>query len=427
MADSLSASLAAPAQGAALAPWRRSSYRLGAALGALSCLGLVMVAATAPAAHESAFTSALARRVAWTAVACVGLAVGCAVPYHWWRRHHLLVLASAFCLLAVVLVPALGARVNGARRWIRLGPWVGVQPSEFAKVALVIWLAAYCERQRQGEGRSRGPNLMRTATRGFLLPAAVVGAACALVLAEPDFGTAVLMGLVCGILMLVCGTRPLHALLAAGACLPLLHRLILHSPYRLERVMSFLNPWADPLGSGYQLVQSLIAIGSGGVAGVGLGRGAIGFLPAASNDFVMATIAEQLGFVGATAVIGAFAFIVWEGLRVALAARDRFGFALAFGISILLGLQAAVHIAVVSGVVPTKGLSLPFVSAGGSSLLFSMWAGGMLISVARSVEGRASDRPRPWYRDMPAYELALRDAARGLRRWALSGVSRRWK
>jgi len=392
--------------------WERPSNRLVMLFGALLCLGLVMVASTAALSRDGNVASAVLRRLLWMGAGAAAFALGCTVDYQRWRRHHVALLAAALGLLAAVLLPGIGARVNGASRWIRLSRWIGVQPSEFAKLALLVWLAAYCERRLQGRGRSRGPDEMQTVFRGFLVPVGVAGAVSALVLLEPDFGTAVLIGVVSVAVLLVCGTRPLHVLVAGAASLPLLHKLVLGCPYRLERVATFLDPWRDPMGSGYQLVQSLIAIGSGGPLGKGLGTGAMGFLPAARNDFIMSTVAEQLGFVGAAVVILAFSWIVLEGLKVTLRARDRFGFALACGITTLIGLQAVVHMAVVTGSVPTKGLSLPFVSAGGSSLFFTMWAAGILVNIARSEEAPDRFRITPWYRDVPGYEHALRRLGR---------------
>jgi len=395
-----------------LTPWRRSSYRLAALFAALLCIGLVLVGSASAGSGD--FASSLIRRLTWTVIGGAALAIGCAVNYQVWRRHHVALVILAFVLLAFVLAPGIGARINNARRWIRLGP-IGVQPSEFAKIALLIWLAAYCERNMPAAGRGAGKGRLSTFKRGFLVPLSIVGMASFLVLCEPDFGTSLLMGTVCVGVMLVCGTRLVYVLLAGMVALPMLQVLVLNSPYRLQRVLTFLDPWGDPQGAGYQLVQSMIAIGSGGFAGKGLGMGIqkMGFLPGASNDFIFSILAEELGFIGAVLVIGVYLWLMWEGLKVALRARDAFGFALAFGISALIGLQAAVNIAVTTGSVPTKGLSLPFLSAGGSSLFFSMWAAGILINIARSEETPERFKLAAWHLDIPAYEHAL---ARLLRR-----------
>lgn len=408
-----SGNVAIPQGGVAERPasWLRPSYRLAALFGALLCIGLVMVGSAS--GGSGAFASSLVRRLIWMAMGGAALAVGCAANYQCWRRHHVAIVALAFVLLALVLVPGVGSRINNARRWIRFGP-LGVQPSEFAKIALLIWLAAYCERNMPTAGRGAGKGRLGTFKWGFLVPISVVGMASFLVLCEPDFGTSVLIGTVCVGVMLVCGTRLLYVLLAGVVALPMLQMLILSSPYRLQRVLTFLNPWGDPQGAGYQLVQSMIAIGSGGIGGKGLGMGVqkMGFLPGANNDFIFSIVAEELGFVGGVLVIGLFLWLLWEGVKVALRARDAFGFTLAFGISALIGLQAAVNIAVATGSVPTKGLSLPFLSAGGSSLFFSMWAAGILINIARSEETPERFKLAPWYLDVPRYEHVLAGHAR---------------
>jgi cell division protein FtsW len=309
----------------------------------------------------------------------------------------------------VVLIPQVGVETYGARRWINPGFPLGFQPSEFAKIAMCIWLAAYCERNL---GR------MRKASFGFIIPMVVLGATCALILVEPDFGTAMLLGGIGTLVLWVMGTRLVLILLAAAAGLPLLQKLVIDEPYRMKRILSFLDPWRDPLGTGYQLIQSKIAIGSGGLFGVGLGIGRQkqGFLPAATNDFIFSIVAEELGFAGGVAVILVFLVMLWTGLRVALRARDAFGFALALGLTVLLGTQAAVNIAVVTGTVPTKGISLPFVSAGGSGLLASLLAAGILVNIARSEERPERFALKPWRDDMPGYERLLNAMFRPLTR-----------
>lgn len=385
--------------------WSRPSVRLTALFMTLACLGLVI---SASAAGTAEYTSALLKRFALTGAAFFGFIFGAGVHYQWWRRHHLAVLALAFAGLAAVFVPGLGVQINGARRWINPGLPVGFQPSEFAKVALLIWVAAYCERN---VGR------MRSFVHGFFVPVGVVGLAALLILAEPDFGTAVLTGGVCMLVLLTFGTRLVYALLAAAAALPLLQRLIFDAPYRMHRLVTFMNPWQDPRGAGYQLIQSKIAIGSGGLFGVGLGAGhqKAGFLPGASNDFIFSVLAEELGLIGSLVVVALFLLVLWECLKVAIRSRDPFGFSLSVGLSWLLTAQAAAHIAVATGSVPTKGLSLPFISAGGSSLIASMLAAGILVSIARSEESPETYALKPWDQDRPAYERLASAALERLR------------
>jgi cell division protein FtsW len=320
------------------------------------------------------------------------------------------VLLLALAALVAVFVPGLGVVKNGARRWVNIGLPVGFQPSEFVKVGLCIWVAAYCERNL---GR------IRSFAHGFLVPLGVVGLACTLILLEPDFGTAVLTGLVCVTVMMVMGTRLLFLLLAGAACLPFLHQLVFEVPYRLRRVLAFLDPWADPRGAGYQLIQSLVAIGSGGTTGLGLGAGRqkADFLPGARNDFIFSVVGEELGFIGCVAVILLMALLLWECLKVVKESRDPFGFGLALGLTTLLGVQATAHIAVATGCVPTKGLSLPFISAGGSSLLASMLAAGILVNIARSQERPDEFDFGPPAEDEPCYERAIVGGLRGLARF----------
>jgi len=382
--------------------WQRPSVRIALLAMTLACFGLVMVAS---AAGVQGLAGAAWKRLVLTALALGAFAVGACMPYQRWRRHNWAVLALGLGLLGAVFVPGLGVTINGARRWVNPGLPIGFQPSEFAKVALCIWVAAYCERNAHRMGH---------AVHGFLLPMAVVGAAALLILAEPDFGTAVLVGAVCTTVLLVFGMRLVFLFLALAAAMPFLQKLIFEVPYRLQRVVAFLDPWSDPQGSGYQLIQSKIAIGSGGLFGRGLGSGLqkAGFLPGADNDFIFSIVGEELGLVGSLAVIFLLTCLLWECLKVILRSRDPFGFALSLGLSWLLGMQAAAHVAVVTGSVPTKGLSLPFVSAGGSSLIASMAAAGILVNIARSEELPARFPLRPWTDDLPPYERAARRALR---------------
>jgi cell division protein FtsW len=401
---------AGPPPAATAEPSWPLSVKLTVVVAALTCIGLVMVAS---AAGSSDVAAATAKRLILTTLAVGAFVVGANVPYSWWRRHNLAWLALAVVGLLAVLIPHVGAQINGARRWINPGLPVGLQPSEFAKLALCIWVAAYCE---------RNATRMRSAVHGFLIPLGVVGVVCLLILAEPDFGTAALTGAVGLAVLLVFGTRMLYVGLAGMACLPALQKLIIGVPYRLQRVLAFIHPWRDPQGTGYQLIQSKIAIGSGGALGRGLGAGVqkAGFLPGADNDFIFSVIGEELGLLGALAIIILFVALVWMALKVVTRARDAFGFGLALGLSWLLGMQAAAHMAVVTGSIPTKGLSLPFISAGGSSLLASMFAAGVLVNIARAEESPGRVRQVPWEQDVPAYERAARWIALNL---GLAGIA----
>jgi cell division protein FtsW len=289
-------------------------------------------------------------------------------------------LGVAIVGLIVVLVPGIGYLHGGARRWIRFGPMMGFQPSEFAKLALVLFLATWA---------SRNHGRMHEFLRGFLLPALAIGTLVALTLLEPDFGTGTFLGALGIMLLLVAGARWVYVVLSVLLATPILYFLIYQAAYRKARLLAFLDPWNDPSGVGYHIIQSWIALGSGGVLGKGLGEGLqkLLFLPECSGDFIFAVVGEELGFLGTFAIIVFFALLVWQGFRVSQRAKEPFGRLLSLGITFMLGYQAAFNMAVVLGCVPTKGIALPFISSGGSSLLLSLTALGLLLSVARHSRG----------------------------------------
>ena len=319
---------------------------------------------------------------------CVGLAVALLVSMvdvAVWQKLSRILLPMGIVLLVLLLVPGVGREVNGSTRWFVLGP-LQFQPSEVVKVFVVLYLAHHCARQ------SEQPGLFR---KRVVEPVSVFAVVATLLLLQPDYGcTAVILITVLGMLFLA-GTRLLYIGGALLTGLLALGVLILVSPYRLQRVISFLDPWADPYGSGYQLVQALIALGSGEWLGVGLGASVqkLFYLPEASNDFLVAVIGEELGLVGITVLIMLYGVVLWRAFRIA----DRvgrcggiFGARLVQGIALLLALQVIVNFAVNLGVVPTKGLALPMMSYGGSSMLACGIAVGLLLSVDRSVSREAS-------------------------------------
>lgn len=291
-----------------------------------------------------------------------------------------LLLASVGLLLAVLVI---GTSVNGARRWLSLGI-VDFQPSELAKLAIALWLAALLVRRP-------APKSAGELARPIGL---VVLGVCALIVVEPDLGTAITIVLMAAALLVVSGT-PIRVLAtAAGALVGLALAAIWMEPYRRERLFAFLDPWADPEGAGFQTVQAMIALGSGGIFGVGLGEGVtkINYLPEASTDMIFAIVGEELGLVGALAVVGAFALFGYAGFNVALRCREPFGKLLAAGLTALVCGQAVVNLAAVLGLAPLTGIPLPFVSYGGSSLVVGLAAVGILLNIAvngATVEARA--------------------------------------
>jgi cell division protein FtsW len=297
------------------------------------------------------------------------------VDYRQFERLVVPALLVAAGLLVLVLVPPLGQSINGTRRWLRLGP-ISVQPAEFAKLALALYLAAFVARKRE---------VLSDFRQGVVPPLAVAGALAALVLVQPDLGSGLTLLVLTFALLFLAGARARHLLLVAASALPLLAVLVWMAPYRLRRITAFLDPWADPRGSGFQIIQSWLAFGNGGLLGQGIGasRQKLFYLPEAHTDFIFAILGEELGFVGAVAVVGLFAVLVWRGLRIGLRAPDPFGAALALGITVLIATQTVVNLGVVTGLLPTKGLPLPFLSFGGSALLVTMLATGLLLNISQ--------------------------------------------
>jgi cell division protein FtsW len=355
----------------------------------LVAFGLVMVysATSASAALANGDPSYFLKRQAIYAVlGLVLMALASRIDFRVVRRLAPVLMVGSLVLLLGVLV--VGQSVNGARRWISFGPAV-FQPSELAKLALAVWAAAYLTRRRPPQ---RLPELWR--------PLGLIAAVfCALLLAEPDLGTAIAIVLMLAAMLLVAGTplRTLGAGVSIASAIGLL--AIWFEPYRRARIFSFLNPWHDAQGAGFQTVQAMIGLGSGGVFGVGLGESVqkANYLPEAHTDMIFAIIGEELGLVGAALVIAAYCTFAYAGLRIALACKDPFGKRLAAGLTVLVCGQAAINLAAVMGLAPLTGIPLPLVSYGGSSLVVALASVGILLNIADDAgERRASvpDRSR---------------------------------
>jgi cell division protein FtsW len=281
-------------------------------------------------------------------------------------------------LLAVFAFPS----VNGARRWIKFSKF-SIQPSELSKLSLVIFLAYFLER-RAGE--------MKSFWGTFVPCAFVTGMLAVLIVVEPDLGTAMMLAIVFGVLTYTAGARLFHLGLITLPALVGLVGLLIFVPFRLRRMIMFLDPWADPQGSGFQVVQSLIAIGSGGPNGLGFAQGKqkMLFLPFAHSDFIFAVIGEELGLVGTLTVLLVFALFLWRGIRTSLLAPDRFGMLLSLGLVTGIVMQALFNMSVVLSLVPTKGIPLPFISYGGSSLVPTLAAAGILLNISQHTTGPMS-------------------------------------
>lgn len=292
------------------------------------------------------------------------------------RRWAKPLLGAALFLLILVLIPGVGREVAGARRWFRF-KFISFQPSELANITMIVYTADFIARKA---------SLLRTSWLGFLPPMFVTGFVLLLILAQPDLGTAVALGVVVFIMLCAAGARLSYLLSVILVSLPLLYILIFNVPYRRMRIMAFLNPWLDPKGSGFQIIQSQVALGSGGIFGVGLGqsRQKLFYLPAAHTDFIFSIIGEELGLLGTVGVIVLFMIFILQGLKVIRNTPDKFGYFLALGVVLMISFKAIINIGVSCGILPTKGLPLPFISYGGSSFIFDMLSVGILLNIART-------------------------------------------
>jgi cell division protein FtsW len=351
---------------------------------ALCLLGAVMVfsASAVTADHQYGRSYIfLVRQAVWLLFGLFGMFALMRTDYR--RLREPTVVYTALCVVLLMLVGTFFLdKSHATHRWIKFGP-LGIQPSELAKLSIILYLAWFLDLKRCGAAA------MEFSREDFLqtiLPAAgPILVFVVLILVQPDLGTSVDIVLVATAILFVAGLSWKWIAVGAAASLPLLYVLITHVSYRQARLMAFLNPDADPLGSGFQLLQSLIAVGSGGFTGVGLmeSKQKLFYLPEAHTDFIYAVICEELGFLGAIVVIALFGVYGWRGLRAAFAAPDGFGRLLALGITAMVLSQALINFAVVLGMVPTKGIPLPFVSYGGSSLLVMLLATGVLLNISQ--------------------------------------------
>lgn len=353
----------------------------------LVAFGLVMVfsaTSAAAAVGEGAPMTYLVKQGAYAMAGLVLLALAYRFDYHRLRLMAPVLLLGSLALCVAVLVVA--PSINGAHRWFLVGP-ISIQPSELAKLAVAVWACAYLSRRP-------APRTMGELMKPLGL---VVGLFAVLILLEPDLGTTIALSLMVAGVLLVAGV-PLRLFLLAGTLAAALGAAAIYlEPYRRERFLSFLDPWQDPQGAGFQTVQAIIGMGSGGVTGEGLGQGVskIFYLPEAHTDMIFAIVGEELGLIGSIMVIGAFAVFGWSGYRIALACRDPFGKLLAAAITTLVCGQAVVNLMAVLGVAPLTGIPLPFVSYGGSSLIVLLGAVGVLLNIAvngRVVEARGRGR-----------------------------------
>lgn len=355
----------------------QSDQPLFAVTAALLGLGLVMVWSASSALAQENHGSAhyfLGRQMLWSILGLAAMAAAMRTDYRRLRDPRFVygaVIATTLLLVAVLFMKP----VNETHRWIRIGA-LSFQPAELAKLVVVLFLAYHLERRA-----ARVNEFLPSLFPALLL----LGWFAFLIYIQPDLGTAAIIVAVGGVMLFIAGVRLRYfaALALPGAYL--LYKAVMVAAYRRDRIEAFLNPWSDARGAGYQLIQSLIAVGTGGVTGVGLmeGRQKLFYLPYPYSDFIFAVIGEELGLLGAVAVVAGFVLLLWRGVRAAWKAPDRFGTLLAMGLTLAIVLQALVNVSVVLGLLPTKGIPLPFVSAGGTSLLLTLLAVGVVLNVSQ--------------------------------------------
>ncbi len=344
----------------------------------LVCASVVMVYSASAVLAMGRFQQPpwffLLKQVIWAVIGIGLLAAAMRVDYRVLRSPLVIRTGLVVCVAALIVV-FFGPAINGTRRWLSIGG-VGIQPSELAKVAVILFTAATLERRMEKTGR------VASALAPVLF---VTGLVCGLIVLEPDFGTAFTLLMIVGVMVFAAGMpyRYLAGLTLVMA--PPVVAILISEPYRVQRLLAFRDPWADPQGAGYQVIQSQIAVGTGGLFGQGLMGGVqkLFYLPHPHTDFIYAVIAEETGLLGALVVLLCFGVILWRGLDIAASAPDRFGAFLAVGITMMVTFQAFFNISVVLGLLPTKGIPLPFVSAGGSSLLINLLAMGILLNVSQ--------------------------------------------
>jgi len=344
---------------------------------ALLTIGIVMVYSSSYIWSEYKFDDSfyyLKRQLLFASAGVVAMFFTMFIPYYNWKKYANIILIICFVLLLIVLIPGVGLIRGGAQSWIGVGAF-SIQPSEFMKLGLIIFLAAIL---------STNQKYITSFKKGFLPCILLIFTAFGLIMLQPDLGTGMVLVLTCMIMVFTAGARLSHFFGLAGLGLLGFIGLIASAPYRIDRITAFLNPWEDPLGDGFQIIQSLYAIGPGGLMGLGLGNSLqkYFYLPEPQTDFIFAIIGEELGFIGGTAVIVLFFLLLWRGIKISLETPDLFGRFLAIGIASMLAVQAIINISVVIGLIPVTGITLPFLSYGGSSLTLTLCSVGVLLNIS---------------------------------------------
>lgn len=347
----------------------------------LTCVGVVMVYSSSAIMAAERFGDGFYFLKRQGLYALVGFAVMCLAAsfrYENWRHLAVVSLLISILLLGLLLVPGVGIKVGGAVRWLKF-PGFTLQPAELVKLALVFYLAHSLTRKKEK---------VRSFVKGYFPYMIVLSVLLLLLLKQPDLGSAMIVAALAMSMLIVAGVRWRYILPTILISLPVIYSLIISSDYRRRRLMAFLDPWTDPYDSGFQIIQSLVAFGQGGIRGQGLGIGEqkLFYLPEAHTDFIFSVIGEEMGLIGVLVIAAIFLLIVLCGIKIALRCQDPFGRNLAFGLSLLIGFSAFINMAVCMGLLPTKGLTLPFISYGGTSLVTSMLAIGILLNISSQLK-----------------------------------------
>ena len=345
----------------------------------LSGIGIVMVYSASSAismeSHNTVFYY-MKKQALFFGISLIIMFVAASFPYKLYKNISYIILFTAIAMLVAVLVPALNIKAGGAHRWLNLGGFT-FQPAEFAKLALIIFL---------GYSLSKKQDVVKIFSIGFVPHAFIFGIFACLIIIQPDFGTIVVLGIITWGMMFVAGVKITHLLSPAPLLVPIIYFWVYKVEYRLERILAFLNPWDDPFNTGYQITHSLKAFGSGGIfgKGIGLGMQKMHYLPEPHTDFIFSIIGEELGLIGVLTVLSLYLILLLKGVQIAQNSKTLFGAITAMGITIYIGVQVIINTGVALGALPTKGLTLPFISYGGTSLVINMAAMGILMNIGAS-------------------------------------------
>jgi len=358
---------------------RQTRINLAAIAIVLVCVGIVMIYSTSAIyAYENLGDSAyyLKRHLLYVLFGLFFSILVMSVDYERLRQLAKPLLLVSIFLLMVLLLPGVGRQIGGARRWFRIGGF-SFQPSELVKFAMIVYTADFLVRKKE---------YLNSFFHGFLPVLCMLLLISGLILIQPDLGTTIAIFAICFIMFFVGGIKLTHMLSVILCSLPLMYVLVFSVPYRRNRILSFLNPWSDPQGHGFQIIQSLVALGSGGFWGAGLGQGKqkLLYLPAAYTDFIFSIIGEELGFLGTAAIVVLLILFLIQATKISLKANDSFGQLLCFGLISCLVIETIVNIGVVTSLLPTKGLPFPFISYGGTSLIFNMIYVGLILNIGRN-------------------------------------------